>query len=342
MPDLVLMPLLNALSAGLLLFLLSSGLTLVFSLMGVMNFAHAAFYMLGAYVAWALSGWIGFWPSLVLAPVVVGLLGAAVEHGVLRRVHRLGHVPEMLVTFGLGHVVVEVVQMVWGRTAVPFHLPAELQGSAFTVVRHVSGEVQWVWGSASSRCGSGGDAFAQCLSFPASRALIMAVAIGVWMVIGVVLRTSRVGLVIRAATTQPLMVEALGHRLSRVMTIVFGGGCALAALAGVLSGATFVTEPSMAAVMGPLVFVVIVVGGLGSLSGAFWASLLVGALQTLPLVIQSSVASLLQGMGVELQVPTWLSPLMRLPVSQWAPVLPYALLVGVLALRPQGLWGRPA
>lgn len=107
---------LNGISYGLLLFMLSSGLTLIFSMMGVLNFAHTSFYMLGAYIAYALTGIIGFFPSLVLSPILVGLLGAAFERYSLRKVHVYGHVPrKLLVTFGLSYVVLEVVRLVWAR-----------------------------------------------------------------------------------------------------------------------------------------------------------------------------------------------------------------------------------
>src|ERR1700748_1943831 len=110
--------LLNGVSYGLLLFMLSSGLTLIFSMMGVLNFAHASFYMVGAYVAYSITRLVGFWPGLFLAPLVVGALGAAFEKSCLRRVHKFGHVPELLITFGLSYVMLELVQLIWGRTAV--------------------------------------------------------------------------------------------------------------------------------------------------------------------------------------------------------------------------------
>ena len=100
---------LNGLSYGLLLFMLSSGLTLIFSMMGVLNFAHASFYMLGAYIAYSIAGFTGFWPGLVIAPLVVGALGALFERLCLRRVHKFGHVPELLITFGLSFVIIELV-----------------------------------------------------------------------------------------------------------------------------------------------------------------------------------------------------------------------------------------
>jgi len=114
---------LNGLSYGLLLFMLSSGLTLIFSMMGVLNFAHASFYMVGAYVGYTVSRLTGFWPALVLAPLIVGALGALFERFALRRVHKFGHVPELLITFGLSFVILELVQLIWGRTALDFGPP---------------------------------------------------------------------------------------------------------------------------------------------------------------------------------------------------------------------------
>ena len=125
--------LLNGLSYGLLLFMLSSGLTLIFSMMGVLNFAHASFYMLGAYFAYSVTELIGFWPALIFAPLLVGLLGAGFEKYCLRRVHKFGHVPELLITFGLSYILLEMVQLVWGRSSVDYRVPAELSGPLFTL-----------------------------------------------------------------------------------------------------------------------------------------------------------------------------------------------------------------
>ncbi|MEO8837156.1 MAG: branched-chain amino acid ABC transporter permease, partial [Herbaspirillum sp.] len=131
--EFTLISLLNGISYGLLLFMLSSGLTLIFSMMGVLNFAHASFYMLGAYFAYTIGSLIGFWPALFLAPLVVGILGAVVERYGLRTVHKYGHVPELLFTFGLSFVAVELVQLVWGRSAVPYPIPESLDGTLFTL-----------------------------------------------------------------------------------------------------------------------------------------------------------------------------------------------------------------
>jgi branched-chain amino acid transport system permease protein len=139
---------LNGLSYGLLLFMLSSGLTLIFSMMGVLNFAHASFYMVGAYFGYTISQWVGFWPALVIAPLLVGACGALFERLTLRKVHPFGHVPELLVTFGLSYVVLELVQLVWGRTAVEFPPPEILRSSAFTLINHSVNGLSVVWGAA--------------------------------------------------------------------------------------------------------------------------------------------------------------------------------------------------
>ncbi|OUM02915.1 branched-chain amino acid ABC transporter permease [Variovorax sp. JS1663] len=304
--------LLNGVSYGLLLFMLSSGLTLIFSMMGVLNFAHASFYMLGAYVAYTLSGIVGFWPALFIAPLLVGLLGAGFERFSLRRVHKFGHVPELLVTFGLSYLILELVQLVWGRSTVPYGLPPQLQGPLFTL-----------YGT----------------QFPKSRSFIMLVALLMLLSVWLVLTRTRIGLVIQAALKHPEMVEALGHNVPRVFMLVFGGGAALAGLAGVVGGNTYVTEPAMAASVGSIIFVVVVVGGMGSLAGAFLASLLIGIIQTFAVAMDHSLASGLQALGVAVGEQTFGWELLRLTISQVAPILPYLFLVLILIFRPKGLLG---
>src|SRR3954462_12527435 len=163
--------LLNGLSSGLLLFMLSSGLTLIFSMMGVLNFAHASFYMVGAYVAYSLVGVLGFWPALLLAPLLVGAMGAGFERLALRRVHKFGHVPELLITFGLSYVILELVQLVWGRTAVPFTPPEVLRGPLFTLVNSSVDGMRLLWGAAPPALCSSADAAVRivCSPFPATR-----------------------------------------------------------------------------------------------------------------------------------------------------------------------------
>lgn len=333
--DQLFISLLNGLSSGLLLFMLSSGLTLIFSMMGVLNFAHASFYMVGAYVAYSLVGVVGFWAALLLAPLAVGLMGAGFERLALRRVHKFGHVPELLITFGLSYVVLELVQLVWGRTAVPFTPPPELQGSAFTIISHPLQGMSFALGKAPVESCVG----AVCSNFPLTKAFMMVVALLMLVALWLLLTRTRVGLVIQASLTHPDMAEALGHNVPRVLMLVFGSGCALAGLAGVIGGITFVTEPNMAAFIGAIIFVVVVIGGIGSLAGAFVGSIVVGLLQTLPLTVDGSLATLLTGMGFNVTPSTPGYPVLRLALKDVAQILPYLLMVLILIFRPKGLLG---
>jgi branched-chain amino acid transport system permease protein len=328
---------LNGLSYGLLLFMLSSGLTLIFSMMGVLNFAHASFYMVGAYVAYTISKFIGFWPALFVAPLIVGAMGATFERFALRRVHKFGHVPELLITFGLSFVILELVQLVWGRTAMEFQPPQVLQGPAFTLVNSSADGLHLVWGAAPAAMCSAADAAVRvvCSPFPATRGFMMLVALMMLLALWLLLTRTRIGLVIQSALTHPEMVEALGHNVPRVFMLVFGAGAALAGLAGVIGGSTFVTEPAMAATVGSVIFVVVVVGGMGSLAGAFLASLLIGVIQTFAIAIDYSMGDLFARVGLGARSGT----LMTLSISQIAPILPYLFLVLILIFRPKGLLG---
>src|SRR6266581_4927580 len=276
---------LNGISYGLLLFMLSSGLTLVFSLMGVLNFAHASFYMLGAYFAFQVSSRIGFWPALVLAPILVGAIGMLVERFGLRKVHRYGQVAELLFTFGLAYLIDEAVHLVWGRSAVDYRVPPDLDGPLFAIFTS---------------------------QYPIYRGFMMLVSVAMLIAIWLALTRTRIGLVIQAALTHPQTVEALGHNVPRVFMLVFGSGCALAGLAGVIGGITFVTEPSMAATVGSIIFVVVVVGGMGSLVG--------GLLQTLPLTVDASFVTLAAKHGMAIGPDNPAYPFLKLTLAQVAPI----------------------
>jgi len=310
--ELILISTLNGMLFGMLLFLLSSGLTLIFSMMGVLNFAHASFYMLGAFFGFQISRYVGFWPALVLAPVVVGVIGALVERYGLRNVHRHGHVAELLFTFGLAFVIEEIVQMVWGKAPVDYRVPALLDFTAFTVFS---------------------------TNYPAYKLFMLLISIAIFIALLAVLTRTRVGLIIQAALTHPNMVAMLGHNVPRVFMLVFGSGCALAAVAGVIAGPALVTQANMAGLLGPILFVVVVVGGLGSLAGAFAASLLIGLIQTFAVSVNASLADLLGTFGLVLDTRSSLSELSNVTVAQIAPVIPYLLLVLILILRPTGLFG---
>jgi branched-chain amino acid transport system permease protein len=205
----VVISLVNGLVYGMLLFMLASGLTLIFSMMGVLNFAHASIYMVGAYLAFTISQILGFFPALIIAPILCGLIGAAIEVFGLRRVHHNGHIAELLFTFGLVFIVQRLVQMTWGMLPMAYRVPALLDFPLFTV-----------YGA----------------YFPAYRGFMLLISGGMLLATWLLLKKTRIGLIIQASLTHPGMVSALGHNVPMVFTTVFAGGCLLAGLAGVIGG----------------------------------------------------------------------------------------------------------
>ena len=309
--DALLFGLLNGLIYGLLLFMVSAGLTLIFGMMGVLNFAHASFYMLGAYFAYTLQGWLGFGPAVVGATLLAGGVGAVVERFFLRRVHHHGHAHELLLTFGLSFIIAEAIKLLFGNFPVDYHVPAQLDGPAFTL-----GSQQ----------------------YPLYRLLMGGVALAMFAALYLLLTRTRVGIIVRSAIYKPRMVEALGHNVQQVFMGVFGVGAALAGLAGAITGAFYTTSPNMALEVGVMVFVVVVVGGLGSLGGAMLASLLIGVMTSLAVGIDRSLADLLALVGLGGWAES-IGGLLTLKVSSLAATLPFALMLLVLLLRPQGLMG---
>ena len=168
----------------------------------------------------------------------------------------------------------------------------------------------------------------------------MLTAIGMVLSLWWVLTRTRAGLIIQAALTHPETVETLGHNVPRIFMLVFAMGTGLAGLAGVIGGFTFITEPAMAATVGSVIFVVVVVGGMGSLSGALLASLLIGVIQTFAVAVDYSILQLLTDLGVKLSANAQNNTMLQLSVSQAAPVLPYLFLVLILIFRPRGLLGK--
>ncbi len=304
---------LNGLVTGFLLFMLASGLTLIFSMMGVLNFAHASFYMLGAYFAYSLSLYFGFWTGLIFAPLIVGTLGALVERYGLRKVHASGHVAELVFTFGLAFLIEESIQFFWGRDTKNYQTPDLLDFPLFTL-------------------------FGQ--EFSAYRGFMMAISIGIFIALYYVLTKSRVGIIIQAAITHPQTVSNLGHNVPLIFMGVFGVGTALAGLAGVIAGPVLTTFPGMATVLGSIVFVIVIIGGLGSLAGAFIASLLIGLLQSYAIASDVGMPDLLSLLGISFDRGHPLNDLWTMNLPQIAPVLPYLLLVLVLIFRPTGLLGK--
>jgi branched-subunit amino acid ABC-type transport system permease component len=245
--------LLNALALAGLLFLVSAGLSLVFGILRVVNFAHGVFYMLGAYLGFtavAVSGW--FWLSLVVVPPLVGVVGALLEASTLRFIYRRPPIYQLLLTFGLALILEESVRVLYGPTAKGIDPPPLLQGAV-----EIAGTF-----------------------YPRYRLFLVilsvVVALGVWLF----LQRTRTGLVIRAVAQNSEMADCLGADVGRVRTLVFGAACALAGLGGVAAGP--MTTAYLGMGIGVIVdaFVVVVIGGLGSIGGSMVGSLIVGAAQT--------------------------------------------------------------
>ncbi len=312
MLEIIFVSTINGVLFGMLLFLMASGLTVIFSMMGVLNLAHASFYMLGAFFGFAISRHIGFWPALIIAPLLVAGIGMVVERYGLRRVHRFGHVAELLFTFGLTFVIQQLVEMVWGRLPVDFQVPPLLNFPAFTIF---------------------------ATQYPAFKVFQLLTAVAIFLALLLVIKRTRIGLIVQASLTHPDMVAALGHNVDRIFMLVFGVGVALAAAAGVIAGPALVTQSNMAGLLGPILFVVVVVGGLGSLPGAFFASLLIGLVQTFAVAFNLSLADLFGPLEHDGVLGPHLNDIWTVTIAQVAPILPYLLMVLILIVRPRGLLG---
>ena len=304
--------LLNGSIYGLLLFMVSAGLTLIFGMMGVLNFAHTSFYMVGAYLAYSLQKYTGYWPAIVIAPILVGLIGAFVERYMLRRVHQYGHGHQLLLTFGVSFIITEVIKLFYGNYPVDYRVPEALNFSAFSI-----------FGT----------------NYPFYRLLIGATSLLMFALIYLLLTRTRVGIVVRSAIYKPRMGEALGHNVPLVFMGVFAVGAGLAGLAGAVAGAFYTTNPNMALELGVLVFVVVVVGGLGSLGGAMLSSLIIGLVSSFAVGIDWSLADLFSLVGMGDWART-IGGLLTLKVSSMAATIPFLLMLLVLLIRPSGLMGN--
>ena len=268
-----------------LLFLVSAGLTLVFGMMNVLNFAHAAMYMLGAYFSYTLlQATDQFWLSLMVCPILLFVIGALIERFLLRRVHVYGHLHELLLTFGLAYIITEVVKWAWGN----FPLAVNIGGFLGDTVEIVG------------------------ITYPVYRIFIFVCAVFVGTMMALILYKTRLGIILRAAVNDSEMVNALGFNVPRVFMGVFAFGAALSGFAGVIAGPLLSTYPGMAHEILIDAFVVIVVGGFGSLGGAVIASLLIGELQSFGVL---------------------LFPKLSL-------ALVYLLMAAVLIVKPSGLFGE--
>jgi branched-chain amino acid transport system permease protein len=250
--DEILVFFLHGLAYAGLLFLVSAGLTLVFGMMNVLNFAHATMYMLGAYFSYSLLRVTGqFWLSIIVCPILLFIIGAIIERFLLRRVHVLGHVHELLLTFGIAYILTESVKWIWGNYPLAVNVGGFL-GDTVTLLGII---------------------------YPVYRLFLIGCAIFVGALMAIILYKTRLGITLRAAVNDHEMVNSLGTNVPLVFMGVFAFGAALSGFAGVIAGPLLSTYPGMAHEILIDAFVVIVVGGFGSLGGAVLAALLIGQLQ---------------------------------------------------------------
>jgi branched-chain amino acid transport system permease protein len=270
---------------GMLIFLVASGLTLVLGMLGVLNIAHAAFYMLGAYFAYSVTLYLGsFWLSLLISPLIVGLLSILMERFLIRKTYKGGHTLQLLLTFGTFFILGELVRLVWGTAPLNVPVPSLLTGN-----------VPFMG-----------------MSYPVYRLFILGFSFLVLLAVALILSRTRIGIIIRAAVSDADMVDVLGINIPIVLTGVFGGGAVLAALSGVIAAPFLSVYSGMGLDSLNDCFVVIVVGGVGSLWGALIASLMIGQLQSFGIL--------------------WIPKL--------AIVFEFLLMAVVLIIRPTGLFGE--
>lgn len=275
----------HGLAYGMLLFLIASGLTLIFGMMGILNIAHASFAMLAAYFCFTVTQLTGnFWLSLLIAPVAAGICGVVAERFLLRPVHKQGHLAELLLTVGLMTLILEIVKWFWGTESLVVAIPTSLNGL-----------IHWAG-----------------LVYPVYRLFIIGISLVVLAFMAFILFKTRLGMIVRAAVSDPEMVSALGINTPLVFMTVFGIGIWLAGIAGAVAGPLLTVFPGMADLLGMDAFVVVVVGGFGSLGGAFIVALFLGELNAY---------------GIQF-------------IPRLAPVLMFTFMALVLAFKPMGLFGE--
>ena len=281
----------NGLVNGAFFALLSLGLAVIFGMLRIVNFAHGALYMLGAFVAFALgqAAGLGFWPALLIAPVIVGLIGIVMERGLLRRLYGLDHSYNLLLTFGLTLLIQDAVKQFmltrYSVSSAPYTIPEQLVGAT---------NLGFVF-------------------FPTYRLFVIAFALVICIATWYVIERTRVGSVIRAATENPTVTQAFGIDVSKWVTIVFGFGVALAAIAGVLAAPIYSVEPYMGSELIIVTFAVVVIGGMGSILGSIVTGFAVGVLVAIGSALYPPIAN----------------------------TLVFVLMALVLLLRPNGLFGLP-
>jgi branched-chain amino acid transport system permease protein len=268
--------------------MLSLGLAVIFGLLNIINFTHGAQYMLGAFCAWFLLNWfgIGYWAALVIAPVVVGILGIAIERLLLRHIARLDHLYGLLLTFGLALIIEGVFRQQFGSSGQPYTIPAELQGA-----RNLG-----------------------FMFLPNYRAWVILFSLGVCLATWFVIERTRLGAYLRAATENPVLVRAFGIDVPQMVMLTYGGGAALAALAGVMAAPIYQVSPLMGSNIIIIVFAVVVIGGMGSILGAIVSGFALGLIEGLTKVFYPEASS----------------------------TVIFVIMALVLLVKPAGLFGRAA
>ena len=283
-PELILQQALNGISFGALLFILSAGLSLIFGMMDVVNLAHGAFYMLGAYVTLQVVTTTGqFWPAVIIAPLVLFLLGRILEPTLLRRL-RGRYLDQVLLTIGVALVIVDLIGLVWGREIRTIAFPPPFEGSL-----EIAGNV-----------------------YPTYRLFVIVFAIALAVALWYVHTRTRFGALIRAGVNDAEMLDALGVDIDRLFALTFGVGAALAGLAGAIAAPAFALSPGMDVDALIYSLIVVVVGGLGTLSGAAVGSALIGPGDTFGKIL----------------------------FPQFALAVVFAIMAVVLLARPSGIFGR--
>jgi branched-chain amino acid transport system permease protein len=293
--------LLNGLQFGLMLFLLAAGLTLVFGIMDMINLAHGSLYMIGAYLMASFAQATGsFWAALPLALAATAVVGAALEVSVLRRLYERDHLTQVLATFALILIANEVVRLIWGSQPIMLNAPAGLTGPV-----ELPGGVRYA----------------------SYRLMIIGVGIAVAVLLYFLVAKTKMGMLVRAGASNREMATAMGVDIRRLFTAVFALGAALCALAGAMLGPILAVQVGMGENILILAFVVIVIGGIGSIRGALVGALLVGLVDTMG----RALLPIAFAMVFRPQVASNLGP----SVSS---ILIYVLMAAVLFFRPQGLF----
>jgi branched-chain amino acid transport system permease protein len=256
----------HGLAYGMILFLIASGLNVIFGMMGILNLAHGAFFMLSAYFCYTILSLTGnFWAALILAPVFTAFFGILLEKFFLRRVHVMGHMGELILTVGIAAIILAAVKIFWGTENLPVKMPPILEGMVSI----------------------GG------LDYPIYRLFMIGLAVVVLAIMTLLLYKTRLGKIVRAAVSDREMVNALGINIPLVFTVVFGVGTWMAGIAGVVIAPILTVFPGLADQVGMDAFIVVVTGGFGSLLGAFIVSIIFGLLSSYGIQFLSQLAPIL-------------------------------------------------